>query len=135
MRYIFMLLLGLCFAPEATAQNTTHQSLDTITVPTQVENVYNRPLYHDSAVSSFVLVIYKEVKKHKHEHHAEHVYIISGEADMLLGDSTIHIRAGDLIFIPANMPHAVRVTSKEPLKVLSIQAPYFDGKDRVMLDK
>ncbi len=134
MRYFIILSLLFCFT-QATKAQTTHQSLDTITVPKQVENVYNRPLYHDSAVSSFVIVIYKEVKKHKHEHHAEHVYVISGEADMLLGDSTIHIRAGDIIFIPTNTAHAVRVTSKEPLKVLSIQAPYFDGKDRVMLDK
>jgi mannose-6-phosphate isomerase-like protein (cupin superfamily) len=133
MRCLLFVFSFLFFHIALPAQST-HQSLDTISVPAQTENIYNRPLYSDSSVSSFVIVIKKEVKKHLHEHHAEHVYVIAGEADMLLGDSTIHIKAGDVIFIPANTPHAAKVTSATPLKILSIQAPYFDGKDRVMLD-
>jgi len=39
---------------------------------------------------------------------------------------------GGSIFIPQNTWHYVKVTSAEPLKVLSIQAPNFDGKDRVL---
>ena len=111
------------------------QSLDTINAPANTTNNYNKPLYSDSNSSSFVIIIPHEVKRHVHEYHSEQVYVISGEADMVLGDKIVHIKAGDIIYIPQNTPHAVVVTSKEPLKILSIQAPYYDGKDKVMLEK
>ena len=50
---------------------------------------------------------------------------------MTLGSITKEIKAGDIIFIPANTFHEVKVTSEKPLKVISIQAPEFDGTDRV----
>ena len=111
-----------------------HVSSDTIKDPANTGNNYVRAVGSDSLSSSFVIIIPKEVKKHLHANHSEQVYVISGEGDMLLGDKTIHIKPGDIIFIPKGTAHAVKVTSKEPLKILSVQSPNFDGKDRVMLD-
>ncbi len=88
----------------------------------------------DSLTSSFVISIKQGVKKHLHREHSETIYVIEGEAEMLLGDRTINIKKGDYIFIPKNTPHKVEVTSAIPLKVLSIQSPYFDGKDRLLLE-
>lgn len=107
---------------------------DTITAPAATENVFVRPMFSDSLVSSFVIVIKKDVKKHKHATHSEHVYVLEGTGEMLLGDKTITVKKGDVIFIPKGTPHAVKVTSKKPMKVISVQAPQFDGKDRIMLD-
>lgn len=132
MQRLFFLLLFL-FPVFAFAQN--QQSLDTVKAPASTENVYNKPLYSDSLSSSFVIIVKKEVKLHKHVSHTEQVYVISGEADMVLGDKTIHIKPGDVIFIPKNTPHSAKVTSQEPLKILSIQSPRFDGTDRVFLEK
>ena len=70
---------------------------------------------------------------HKHEWHTEQVYILEGTATMRLGDSWFDIKANDYIVIPQNTLHAVKVTSSTPLKVMSIQSPYFDGSDRVMI--
>jgi mannose-6-phosphate isomerase-like protein (cupin superfamily) len=53
---------------------------------------------------------------------------------MMLEEKKFEIKHGDVIFIPKNTFHSVKTTSKEPLKVISIQAPYFDGKDRVFKD-
>lgn len=72
---------------------------------------------------------------HYHATHTEQVIVLSGEADMMLGDQNIHIKAGDVVFIPKGTPHSVNVTSAEPLKIISVQAPLFDGTDRVMVDK
>jgi mannose-6-phosphate isomerase-like protein (cupin superfamily) len=74
------------------------------------------------------------VKLHKHLTHSEHIYIVDGEADMTLGDRQLHIKKGDFVFIPKGTPHAVKVTSAAPLRIVSIQAPAFDGTDRVMLE-
>jgi mannose-6-phosphate isomerase-like protein (cupin superfamily) len=108
-----------------------YQGLDTIKAPANFENIYNRPLYSDSLTSSFVIFIKKEVKEHKHESHAEHVIVLDGTAEMKLGEKSFTIKKGDMIFIPKNTWHSVKTTSAIPLKVISIQAPNFDGKDRI----
>ncbi len=112
----------------------TNQSLDTITAPAAYENIYSRMIASDSLVCSFVIFIKKEVKKHKHILHSEHVYILEGEGEMLLGDKSFKVKKGDMIFIPKNTPHSLKVTSAIPMKVLSVQAPMFDGKDRMFVE-
>ena len=45
---------------------------------------------------------------HKHEDHESAIYILSGESGMWYGDELQHhlvARAGDFLYIPANMPH------------------------------
>lgn len=130
MRTIFLLALFV-FSAQLSAQVI---STDTAKSPTPDKN-YVRTLHHDSLSSSFLIIIPKEVKPHYHAHHTEQVVILSGEADMMLGDQKLHIKAGDVIIIPKGTTHSVVVTSKEPLKIISLQAPYFDGTDRIMPDK
>lgn len=91
-------------------------------------------LFNDSLSSSFCIIIKNEVKAHKHIKHSEHVIVQSGEAVMRLGDKEFNIKEGDVIFIPKGTVHSVIVKGKKPLKVLSIQSPYFDGSDRVMCE-
>ncbi|MBI2269489.1 MAG: cupin domain-containing protein [Bacteroidetes bacterium] len=112
----------------------SYQSLDTIKAPADFENIYSRPLYTDSLASSFVIFIKKEVKIHKHITHTEHVYILEGDGEMTLGDKKFKIKKGDMVFIPQNTPHSLKTTSKLPVKVVSLQSPMFDGKDRVFIE-
>lgn len=113
-------------------QPETWQSLDTLKAPAAYDNVYSRKLYSDSLASSFIIFVKKEVKEHRHAAHAEHVLVLEGEAAMTIGARSFKIKKGDLIFIPKNSWHAVKVTSATPLKVLSVQAPAFDGSDRIL---
>ncbi len=94
----------------------------------------NKPLFSDSLCSSFCIIIKNEVRAHKHLKHSEHVVVVSGEGILKLGDKEQLIKPGDVIFIPKNTVHSVIVKGKQPLKVISIQAPYFDGEDRVMME-
>jgi mannose-6-phosphate isomerase-like protein (cupin superfamily) len=128
----------MCFAFFAKSQ--THIDTDTIGLKTLSDKVYNKPLFSDSLASSFVIVIRDQVKPHKHVKHSEHVVVLSGKAQMTLrlaqGDKVFSIKKGDVIFIPKNTVHSVIATSKnEPLKVLSVQSPNFDGTDRVFVDQ
>jgi mannose-6-phosphate isomerase-like protein (cupin superfamily) len=129
----FCLFFVIFFAASLKAQQV--QNLDTIGTSIQHAQVWLKPMYHDSLVSSFVIVIPTEVKKHKHISHSEHVYILEGEGEMLLGDKKFKVKKGDFIFIPKGTVHALKVTSKEPVKVISLQAPYFDGKDRILVSE
>lgn len=127
--FIFILASVLCTSLSAQVTST-----DTIKSPTPDKN-YSKALYSDSLSSSFLIIIPKEVKPHYHVAHTEQVVVLSGEADMILGEQNIHIKAGDVIFIPKGTKHSVTVTSAEPLKIISVQAPIFDGSDRVMIEK
>lgn len=113
-------------------QPESWQSLDTVKAPGMYENIYSRALYADSLASSFVIFIKKEVKEHKHVTHSEHVLVLDGEGIMKIDARSFRIKKGDLVFIPKNSWHQVKVTSKMPLKVISVQAPDFDGRDRIL---
>ena len=110
-----------------------HIQLDTLLSISQ-EPIKVQKIGGDTLTTSFVISIKQGVKKHLHREHSETIYVIEGEGEMLLGEDIIRIKKGDYIFIPKNTPHKVGVTSAIPLKVLSIQAPNFDGKDRLLLE-
>ena len=84
----------------------------------------------DSLHSTFIIWVKNEVPSHYHATHTEVVNVVSGSGNMTLGDRVFQIHPGDLIVIPMGETHAVVTTSEEPLKVVSIQTPRFDG-DRV----
>jgi len=98
------------------------------------DNIYSEKIAGDSLSTSFLILIKKEVKLHKHLEHSEHVYVLEGEGNMQLGNEWFKIKKGDLIFIPKNTAHKVVTTSEIPLKVISIQSPQFDGTDRILLE-
>lgn len=111
-----------------------HLSLDTVKAPASYENIHVVPIASDSLVSSFVIFVKKEVKAHKHVTHSENVYILEGEGMMTLGDKKFKVKKGDMVVIPKNTVHSLKVTSSKPAKVLSVQSPVFDGKDRVFVE-
>lgn len=107
---------------------------DTIKIPDTVSNIWVERISGDSLSSGFIITIKNEVKSHKHNYHSEHVSILEGTGIMKLGKKSFEINPGMVIFIPKGTVHWVKTTSKIPLKVLSVQSPYFDGKDRVIAD-
>ena len=133
MKKLFTLLSIAIGATLANAQTLTNEA-DLVT-PAKLATVEGRDIGSDSLSSGNVIWIKTELKAHKHLTHSEHVYVIDGEAEMRLGDKTVKIKNGDIIFIPKGTVHAVKVTSKRPLKVLSVQAPHSDGTDRVFVNE
>lgn len=98
------------------------------------ENIHVKKLSSDSLVSTFAIWVKLKVKTHKHVFHTEHVQIIKGKGKFSIADSTFNVKKGDFIIIPKNTYHSVNVTSKKPMKVISIQAPRFNGEDRKFLE-
>lgn len=131
MKSIYLLILAAGISNGTLGQSS--QSLAKMQPAGDYENIHNQPLYADSLASSFLIWVKKEVKAHKHLFHSEHVYVLEGEGEMRVGNETIQIKPGDIIFIPKNTVHSLKVTSGKAIKALSIQAPRFDGTDRVMV--
>ncbi|MBX7107100.1 MAG: cupin domain-containing protein [Chitinophagales bacterium] len=128
------LLVAVLVLMNFRAAAQTHTETGALLPGGAYDNIYLQPLQSDSNVSGFVIWIKQEVKPHLHATHSENVFILEGAGKMLLGGKTIEVKAGDLIYIPPQTVHALRVTSATPMKVLSIQAPEFDGKDRLFVD-
>jgi uncharacterized RmlC-like cupin family protein len=54
---------------------------------------------------------------HLHEAHETAIYIISGESEMWYGEGLsehLVVKAGEMLYIPANTPHLPMNTSSEP---------------------
>jgi len=100
----------------------------------EFENIYKEEIYSDSLASSFLIIIKQGVALHKHEKHLEHVYVLSGSGDMILGDEHISIAEGDVLIIPKNTAHSLEVTSRDPIRIISILAPKYDGNDRILIE-
>ncbi len=95
------------------------------------ENVTVKKLHSDENSSYFVIWIKKDVASHKHEDHSEGIIVLAGEGEMTIAGKSFNVKEGDHFVIPKNTFHSVKVTSTDPLKVVSVQAPKFEGKDRI----
>lgn len=109
----------------------TNQSLKKIKPTAEFENIHVLKISEDTHQSSFVIWVKDSVPEHYHNDHTENIIVLSGKAIMTVGGKSITIKKGDFINVPEGIKHSVtRVLGHSPLKVISIQTPLFDGKDR-----
>lgn len=129
------ILLILCIAGAGMAQKTEsrHEMLYDAMPDSAYKNICIKALYSDTLVSTFLIWIKHKVPAHLHQYHTEQVLILEGKAEMWVNHNRYQVKAGDWIVLPPNCSHAVKVKSRKPLKVLSIQAPEFNGKDRLLV--
>ena len=129
----FFLACFIAIGLAASAQPLPTKAAHKLKPAKEFDNIHVQPLHSDAKSSSFVIWIKDKVRLHKHAVHSEHVYVLKGKGEMVLGKERFEVKKGDLVFIPEGTPHAVRVTGGV-LKVISIQSPEFKGKDRIFLD-
>jgi quercetin dioxygenase-like cupin family protein len=55
---------------------------------------------------------------HKHPNCEELLYVLSGSFENVVGDKTVVMHAGDMIRIPANVPHQGINNTKEPMRAV-----------------
>lgn len=94
------------------------------------ENILVKKIGGDELSTQFIIWVKDTVRTHRHEDHSESLYIIEGSGIFYMNDQRFKIGVGDFITINKKSWHAVKVTSKKPLKVLSVQSPEFLGEDR-----
>jgi quercetin dioxygenase-like cupin family protein len=128
MQRILFILLTCILAISANAQKieTHHINPDSSDYP----NVYVKQVAEDSLQSTYIIWVKNSVQAHYHSDHTEIVEILSGKGRMTLNGETFIVHKHDIIVIPKGSVHSVKNLHHRPLKVLSIQAPKFDG-DRI----
>jgi len=107
-----------------------HKATDSIPFNETGKSIQLSKLASDKHSSSFLIYVKDSVRAHFHEKHTEALLVLEGSAEMRLGKKLFEIQKGDFINIPKGTVHSVKVNSLIPLKVLSVQAPEFFGKDR-----
>jgi mannose-6-phosphate isomerase-like protein (cupin superfamily) len=125
---LVLLISSLFYFAQVNAERLV---LSDIMPPKDLENIHVVKLASDSYSTDFVIFVKKQVPLHKHVEHSETIYVLEGKGLFQLGDQSMEIVAGDYIRVPKGTPHAVKVLSSIPLKIISVQAPEFFGKDRV----
>ena len=76
----------------------------------------------------------KGLPLHFHRSHEEVIFVKSGRAEVRIGERTLTMQAGDLVLIPKGTLHSARAVGEEPFRGISVFAPAFDGKDRILVD-
>jgi quercetin dioxygenase-like cupin family protein len=132
-RILWLSAAGFFISLRMAAQMPLYKAARDLQPDQKFDNVQVQRLFGDAEATGFVIWIKQSVPLHKHASHSETVCILSGKAEMRLGEQLMTVRKGDLIFIPQGTAHAVTVRHGT-LKVLSVQAPAFDGSDRILLD-
>ncbi len=134
MKTKFILTFCLIFAGTIVLMAQSIQSLKDVQPKEAYENIHVIPVHSDDYTSSYVIFIKKEVKLHRHDVHTEHVLILEGKGIMTLNEKTMQVKKGDWLTIPKGTSHSVKVSSRKPMKVVSVQCPKFLGKDRIFMD-
>ena len=50
------------------------------------------------------------------------VHVLDGEAELVIGGEPVKARAGDLVVMPADVPHAVRATERFKMMLVMLRA-------------
>lgn len=114
----------------------THLSLKDVEPDEDYENIHIKKISDDKEQTTFIIWVKKNVKAHYHAVHSENIYILEGKGRMVVDGKEIEIKAGDYLNFAKGKVHAVlEVTSRRPLKVISVQSPQFLGKDRIFVEE
>ena len=129
MRKAFLIFFLFLIAGSAIAQDVI--KINALNPEVEYDNIHVKKIDTDQHSTTFVIWIKKGVKEHKHEKHAEVIHVIEGFGVMRINNKAFDVKPGDYFRIPENTYHSLKVLSNNPMKVLSIQAPEFHGKDRI----
>ena len=76
-----------------------------------------------------------KIPKHMHPKENHFVYIYKGKAKGTVGDVTAEVSAGQLVAIPAGVPHSFERIGDTPVEIILFSTPPFTPGDTVFLEK
>lgn len=85
----------------------------------------------DHKVKRLILDPKKQMSYQVHEKRDEHWVVISGEAQILMGEKSYHLSAGQQIFAPRGQKHRIRNMSDAPLVIVEVQTGQYFGEDDI----
>lgn len=71
---------------------------------------------------------------HLHRVSSQFLHIIEGACECEIGGEMMSLEAGDSVFIPTGVPHAVRVTSEGGVRLLNVYQPPLSKEDIIEVE-
>ena len=93
------------------------------------------PLAETESGGVELLRIDDQIPKHMHQKETHFVYIYKGKAKGTVGDVAAEVGPGQLVVIPAGVPHSFERIGDTPVEIILFSSPPFVEKDIVWLDK
>jgi mannose-6-phosphate isomerase-like protein (cupin superfamily) len=88
----------------------------------------------DASTSHHLAAIRSAEKPHRHDHHDQLVVIARGYGTVRVGDRTLPVGEGSIVYVPRATVHAFTNQSGAPAVSYVIYTPPYDGVDRVEVD-
>jgi mannose-6-phosphate isomerase-like protein (cupin superfamily) len=85
----------------------------------------------DAGTSQHVAAIRTAETLHRHDHHDLLVVIARGYGTMRIGDQTLPVGEGSIVYVPRGTVHAFANQSGAPAVSYVVYTPPYDGVDRV----
>ena len=82
-----------------------------------------------------LLRVNDKIPMHMHPKENHFVYIYKGKAKGIVGDVTAEVGTGQLVAIPAGVPHSFERIGDTPVEVILFSSPPFVVGDTVFLEK
>ncbi len=76
-----------------------------------------------------ILPVGKKVSKHFHKNTEEIYYVLEGAGEMTVGNETMKVNAGDVVYIPKNHAHTLENTGETAMKILLVCGPAHNFAD------
>jgi mannose-1-phosphate guanylyltransferase/mannose-6-phosphate isomerase len=67
-----------------------------------------------------------------HHHRAEHWVVVSGTANVRLGDEVKLVTENELVYIPVGVTHSLENPGKVPLHLIEVQSGSYLGEDDIV---
>ena len=109
-------------ADPATATPVEMDGVKDVTMQVMVGRADNAPNF---ALRHFVVQPGGHTPLHQHDYEHE-VFIVEGTAEAECNGETHEVRAGDVLYVPANDMHQFRNTSDTPMRFLCLVPVTFD---------
>jgi mannose-6-phosphate isomerase-like protein (cupin superfamily) len=88
----------------------------------------------DASTSHHFAAIRRAEKPHRHDHHDQLVVIARGYGTLRVGDRTLPVGEGSIVYVPRGTVHAFTNQSGAPAVSYVVYTPPYDGVDRVEVD-
>ena len=81
-------------------------------------------IVHGEGVTLTHWAFYKDAVLAPHSHHHEQIiYIVEGVCDVIVGNESARMCSGDMVRIPSNVKHDLRVVGDKPVVDLDVFTP------------
>src|SRR5262249_39058322 len=85
----------------------------------------------DAGSSHHVAAVRSAEKPHRHDHHDQLVVIARGYGTLRIGDTTLPVGEGSIVYVPRGTVHAFANQSDAPAVSYVVYTPPYDGVDRI----